>query len=174
MPRTIPDKIIFIPTSEEAVCMHEAGHVLMAYYRECDPISVCLIEQPTLHGKTSSSATTGDAKRTIACGAFAVELKLFQKGRLTNAAGHVIIDETVFVKQANGSQAVSDKASFLSASGEIDDPVKEAETDTRFMATGMQLAPHVRMDQVEAIANALLNRRSLSDADVKQIMAAFR
>jgi hypothetical protein len=169
---TLPRLIDFLSPSEEAVCLHEAGHAFAALVVEVSPASMEIYPGPPPFGRNSIPLSTGSARRMMACGGYAVELNLFNSGRLVDANGELITQQQ-FIQQAIGQNGARDKTIFFEEDRADQNGVWPGEDDQKFMANGSGLADLICMPCVEALAEALLNDRKLERDQIVAIGKRF-
>ncbi|MGT2441024.1 hypothetical protein ACU4GH_40390 (plasmid) [Bradyrhizobium betae] len=172
--KTIPIKIDFVTPSDEAICLHEAGHTYAALVVGLYPVLVEFVHLEGSPGLARNSIPVGDdgQRRLVACAAYAVEYKLFRAGRLTDASG-AVLDEKTFIHYAIGGNAALDKVKFFGEDREQANGCWPAADDRAFMDAGAGLARHLSMDCVFAIAEAMLNERRLERDRIIEIAAPF-
>ncbi|MGY6770692.1 hypothetical protein [Komagataeibacter sp. NFXK3] len=168
--KKIQSLIDFVTPSEEAICLHEAGHACAALMVGLTPEFIELLDDEDMNGRARSRITAGDyeQQRTVACGAFAVEYNLFMAARLTDASG-VAINEKVFIVHAIGQNAALDKQKFFAANREQPDGCWPEADDLAFIKAGQCLAEIIQMEFVEALAEALLNEGRLESNRIAEI-----
>lgn len=167
--------IDFETPSDEATCLHEAGHATAALVVGLVPEFIEFVEEEDSKGRARNRIPGGDAqqRRLVACAAYAVEYNLFTAGRLTNAKG-VVIDEKTFIQIAVGQNASLDKINFFGEDRERPNKKWPETEDRQFMSTGQQIARRLPMDLVFALAEAMLNERRVERTRVLEIAAWFR
>lgn len=172
--RKIPQLIDYVTPSEEAICLHEAGHAFAALVVGLAPAHIELTDDPKSPGLARSQIPKGNQqqRRLIACAAYAVELKLYSAGRLADASGN-LLDEHTFIQIAVGDNAASDKMSFFDADRSGLNGRWSAEDDKAFMESGHALSGGLIMDLITELAEALLNERSLSCQRITQIASPY-
>ncbi|ASL41143.1 MULTISPECIES: hypothetical protein [Acetobacter] len=172
--RQIPHLIDFETPSDEAICLHEAGHACAALVVELVPEFIEFVDDAGSQGRARNRIPVGEPqqRRLVACAAYAVEYNLYMAGRLTNATG-VTIDQKAFIQLAIGSNAAHDKVQFFGENREGPDKRWPAYDDETFMATGQGLAKMLPMDLVVALAEAMLNERRVERERILEIAAPF-
>jgi hypothetical protein len=170
--KTIPKVIDYVTPSEEAICLHEAGHACAALVVGLAPTLMELVSDPESPGLARNSIPRGDQqqRRLIACAAFAVEYSLYSAGRLADAAG-APVDEKTFIRIGVGHNAAIDKTSFFDANRADKNGVWSKEDDEAFIAKGCQLSGVLPMSLIFELAEALLNERSLECERITEIGA---
>lgn len=168
--RKINSKIDFISPSEEAISLHEAAHACVALIVGITPDCIEFIDDTSSPGHARNSIPVGDQKqrRLIACAAYAVEYNLYISGRLTKGDGE-LIDEKTFIQIAVAQNASMDKEIFFDENREGDNGCWPSEDDEAFMKMGQSLAPHIPMDAVFALAEAMLNERHLDSDRILEV-----
>lgn len=167
--KLIKGKIDFETPSDEAICLHEAGHACAALLVGVVPAFLEFTNDPSSPGiaRNRISTTSEHQRKFVACGAYAVELSLFQANRLVDRAGH-LISERDFIQIAVGHNASHDKHRFfgvdLAKNG-----VWPAELDTQFMSYGLDVSKKLPMDLVFSLAEALLNERRIECERIRDI-----
>jgi hypothetical protein len=171
--RRISHLIDFETPSDEAICLHEAGHACAALVVGLIPEFIGFVHDGA-QGRARNRMPVGDPqqRRVVACAAYAVEYNLYRAGRLTNAAG-VVIDEQTFIHLAIGNNAALDKIKFFGEDREGPDKTWPASDDRAFMTAGHQLAGSLPMDLAVALAEAMLNERRVERARLLEIAAPF-
>ncbi|MDQ0393707.1 hypothetical protein [Labrys monachus] len=170
----IPHLVDFETPSDEAICLHEAGHACAALMVGLIPEFIEFVDGDGSQGRARNRMPVGDPqqRRVVACAAYAVEYNLYMARRLTNAAG-VVIGEKTFIHLAIGNNAALDKIKFFDEDREGADKTWPADDDRAFMAAGHQLSGRLPMDLVVALAEAMLNERRLERARLLEIAAPF-
>jgi hypothetical protein len=173
--RRIPHLIDFATPSDEAICLHEAGHVSAALVICLIPEFIEFVDDEGSKGRARNRMPVGDPqqRRLVASAAYAVEYNLFRAGRLTNAAGGAI-DEKTFIHLAIGQNAAFDKVQFFVEDRERSDKTWPADDDRAFMIAGQQLAGSLPMCLVIDLPEAMLNERRVERARLLEIAAPFR
>ena len=164
----LPHLVTFIPPSEWAVCLHEAGHACVALIVGVVPAFMEIIDVPKPHGRNRLPVTSGSPRRLIAVGGYAVELALFRAGRLVDEAG-AAIGEKAFIDQAIGSNASLDKAAFFERDGDESGGGWSRAADSEFMTLGEQIHGSLDMKVVSALATALMSERSIDTERICEI-----
>ena len=102
--RRVPHFIDFETPSDEAICLHEAGHACAALIVGLVPEFIEFVDDEGSEGRARNRMPIGDPqqRRLVACAAYAVEYNLFRAGRLTSAAGGTIT-EKAFIHIAIGA-----------------------------------------------------------------------
>jgi hypothetical protein len=172
--RRIPHLIDFATPSDEAICLHEAGHASAALVIGLIPEFIEFGDDEGSKGRARNRIPVGDRqqRRLVASAAYAVEYNLFRAGRLTNAAGGAI-DEKTFIHLAIGQNAAFDKVQFFGEDRERSDKTWPADDDRAFMTAGQQLAGSLPMGLVIDLAEAMLNERHVERARLLGIAAPF-
>jgi hypothetical protein len=172
--KRIPYLIDFETPSDEAVCLHEAGHACAALVLDLIPEFIEFVGDDCTQGRARNRIPVGDPQQrcVVACAAYAVEYKLYIARRLTNAAG-VVIDEKTFIHLAIGNNAALDKIKFFGEDRERPDKTWPGDDDRAFMTAGQQIAGNLPMDLVVALAEAMLNERRVERARILEIAAPF-
>ena len=173
MPPTAPDLIQFVPPSDWAVCLHEAGHAAAAIVVGSVPASMEIIDGPPPYGRNRILRVSGAPRRCIAVGGYVVELTLFQANRLINADGQPIA-EADFIAQAVGHNAALDKIAYFEADRQDANGMWPACDDRAFMKFGAQLQPIFPIDKVFSLAAALIEERQLSSERIVEIWKAVK
>lgn len=105
--------IQFISPSNQAVCIHEAGHIVMALTLGYDVVGAALFYGPPPYGLSSISRTRCDNDgKGIAAAALAAEILLYRRGLLVDNKG-IKITEKQFIDQAVGKNAQHDKVKYF-------------------------------------------------------------
>jgi hypothetical protein len=172
--RRIPQLIDFETPSDEAICLHEAGHACAALVVGLIPEFVEFVDEEGAKGRARNRIPVGDTQQRliVASAAYAVEYNLFMAHRLTNASC-VVIDEKTFIHLAIGQNAALDKIQFFGEDREGADKMWPANDDRTFMAAGQRIAGSLPMGLVFALAEAMLNERRLERARILEIAEPF-
>jgi hypothetical protein len=172
--RRIPQLIDFETPSDEAICLHEAGHACAALVVGLIPEFIEFVDDEGSKGRARNRMPVGDTqqRRIVASAAYAVEYNLFMAHRLTNASC-VAIAEKTFIHLAIGNNAAHDKVQFFGEDREGPDKKWPAADDRDFMVAGQQIARRLPMDLVVALAEAMLNERRVERARILEIAAPF-
>lgn len=94
--RSIPQLVVASPPSEELICLHEAGHVMVSL--DCGVVPDLLEMLPgSLAGARVRTPPTGNNRQVISLGGFAAELNLFLAGRLVDEQGDRITEKTLSI-----------------------------------------------------------------------------
>jgi len=166
--------IDFVTPSEEAICLHEAGHACAAFMVGLTPELIEFLDDKGSNGRARSRIPVGNCeeRRMVACAAFAVEYNLYRAERLTDASG-VAINEGTFIHHAVAQNAALDKQSFFADNREQPDGCWPKADDEAFMEAGQCIAKKIPMECVEALAEALLNERRLEGDRITEICCRF-
>lgn len=172
--RQIPHLIDFETPSDEAICLHEAGHACAALAVGLVPEFIEFVDDEGSTGRARNRIPVGDPqqRRVVACAAYAVEYNLFRAGRLTDASG-AAIDEKNFIHHAIGQNAALDKQKFFGTNREQANGCWPEADDRAFMVAGQGVATAIPMECVEALAEALLNEHRLERDRIVEIGARF-
>lgn len=172
--RRIPQLIDFETPSDEAICLHEAGHACAALVVGLIPEFVEFVDEEGAKGRARNRMPVGDTRQRliVASAAYAVEYNLFMAHRLTNAS-RVVIDEKTFIHLAIGQNAALDKIQFFGEDREDADKMWPPNDDRTFMAAGQRIAGSLPMGLVFALAEAMLNERRLERARILEIAEPF-
>lgn len=172
--KVMPDRIDFETPSDEAICLHEAGHACAALIVGLQPELIEFVEQQGAPGRARNRIPVGDERqrRLVACAGYAVEYNLFKANRLTNAAGSPLHEKT-FIQLAIGQNAAIDKQQFFGDSREQSNGSWPAADDTNFMTMGAEVAKLIPMDCVEALAAALLAERRLGRERIIEVTRPY-
>jgi hypothetical protein len=172
--RRIPQLIDFETPSDEAICLHEAGHACAALVVGLIPEFIEFVDDEGAKGRARNRIPVGDTqqRRVVASAAYAVEYNLFMAHRLTNASC-VVIDEKTFIHLAIGQNAALDKIQFFGEDREGPDKTWPVNDDRSFMTVGQQIAGSLPMGLVVALAEAMLNERRVERARILEIAAPF-
>jgi hypothetical protein len=170
----IPHHIDFTTPSDEAVCLHEAGHACVAVIVGLAPALLEFIDDPNSIGKARSSIPVGDQqqRRLIACAAYAVEYNLFCAGRLVDSFSKQI-DQSTFAQIAVGQNAALDKIKFFGGDLSYGTGSWPVAHDLTFIENGQTLASTLPMEFVFAIGEALLAKKRLDCAEILHISRKF-
>lgn len=172
--RRIPHLIDFETPSDEAICLHEAGHACAALVVGLVPEFIEFVDDEGSEGRARNRMPVGDPEQrcVVACAAYAVEYNLYMAGRLTNAAGGGIAEKT-FIHLAIGNNAALDKVKFFGEDREGANKTWPAADDRAFMTAGQRIAGRLPMDLVVALAEAMLNERRVDRVRILEIAAPF-
>lgn len=156
--------IDYVPPSEAAICLHEAGHATAALVVGLAPgLMEIMQNSPSSPWLARSSIPQGtqQERRIIACAAFAVEYYLYQAGRLVDGSGSKI-DGSTFIRLAVGNNASSDKVNFFDADRADATGVWPKEDDEAFIAFGQAISARLPMALVNELAETLMSKRRLN------------
>ena len=168
----IPHFVRDFPRSAELACLHEGGHVLALAREGVFPEFVELYAEPDFHARTRAPVLPGSERRGIAAGGTAVEIALFNEGRLVDGDGRQIA-EREFVIEAIGQNAATDKLPFFGADRREADGVWPKGDDEEYVAFARTLSDFVDMDFVEAFAGELLAKGRLEKAEIEALADRF-
>lgn len=166
----IGGKVVFIPSSDEAKTLHEAGHAFAAMMVGVRPNFMEFIDDPSSIGSARLNAKPEEPFQAMvmACGGYASELNLYRAGRLVDQYGDPV-SEKAFIHQAIGIHAHYDKANyFLTAHSEVPERWS-VEQNRRFMLASADFAPSLPMQGVSKLAEGLLEKRRLRDTEIIEI-----
>lgn len=172
--RRVPHFIDFETPSDEAICLHEAGHACAALIVGLVPEFIEFVDDEGSEGRARNRMPIGDPqqRRLVACAAYAVEYNLFRAGRLTSAAGGTIT-EKAFIHIAIGNNAALDKVKFFGEDREGPNKTWPEADDRAFMTAGQQIAGRLPMDLVVALAEAMLNEHRVERGRILEIATPF-
>lgn len=165
--RGIPRLVAY--NTEEIVCLHEAGHAIAAHLAGATVIEMELYADATRpYGRTSINKTAPEQGPAIAIGGFAIERRLWEDKRLTDATGNALPEKEMLDAASDNSD--EDRINYFGRDHRQDNGRWPATMDREFMIGGQGLGRVVDMAIVERIATALLNERKLDQARIAQLL----
>jgi hypothetical protein len=165
---SIPRYLRHTPRSLELASLHEAGHVLMLLSENIVPEFVEVRGEPRVYGRTRAAVVSGASRRGISSAGLAVEISLFEAGRLVDATGRRI-SEKVFLDEAVGKNAAEDKRMFFGENRADSDGYWPKDDDEYFISFAQNVKAVLDMDFVEDLATELMETGRLETEAIQTI-----
>lgn len=168
-PPSFPDLIPY--DSTELVCLHEAGHAVVALHAKARVVEMeLMLDPPPARGRTRIETTDNAQRQIIALGGFAVERRIWDAGCLVDTDGQPLAERKMLDRAANN--ASEDRIMYF-GKDHSEGGLWPAELDLQFMLEARNLGQAVNMGMVKHLGEALHAKKLIEEPEIMAIWHTY-